>query len=314
MSSRRTPRGQQKPRRRGAAPPARRSGRRALALLCLLVVLAAVPVVVWAVRRDGDAGSSLEAFPGEDPGVVHVHGLGVDPADGTLYAATHLGLFRIPERGQASRVGNRYQDTMGFTVTGPGTFLGSGHPDMREENLPPLLGLIESTDRGQTWRPRSLLGEVDFHALHAAHGKVYGFDSTSSTLMVSDDRKTWDRRAKLPIRDFAVSPTKADVLVVTTERGLMRSTDGGRRFAPISAPAMSVLAWDTAAELYGISPTGQVLVSADSGDTWERRGQLDGEPEATTVHDGRLYASLYQDGIYQSDDGGRTWTLRYRDA
>jgi hypothetical protein len=36
---------------------------------------------------------------------------------------------------------------MGFTIVGPNRFLGSGHPDLRDD-LPPLLGLIESTNRG----------------------------------------------------------------------------------------------------------------------------------------------------------------------
>ncbi len=311
-NTRRSPR--PAPKQHARAKATRRSSRRRpVVVLALLIAVAVVPVAVWAIQRDSGSGSSLDAFPGADAGVVHVHGLGVDPGDGTLYAATHLGLFRIPEDGKATRVANRYQDTMGFTVTGPGTFLGSGHPDLREEDLPTLLGLIESTDRAQTWQSRSLAGEVDFHALHAAHGKVYGYDSTSSTLMVSADKKTWDRRAKLPMRDFAVSPADPDTLVATTERGVARSTDGGRKFTPISAPAVSVLAWDTADELYGLSPTGQVLVSTNGGDTWDRRGELDGEPEAFAIAGGRMYASIFKDGIYQSDDGGRTWALRYRD-
>jgi hypothetical protein len=33
------------------------------------------------------------------------------------------------------------------------------------DDLPPLLGLIESRDAGETWKPISLLGKVDFHAL-----------------------------------------------------------------------------------------------------------------------------------------------------
>jgi hypothetical protein len=37
------------------------------------------------------------------------------------------------ERGQARRVADRYQDTMGFTVTGPDRFLGSGYPDGRDD-------------------------------------------------------------------------------------------------------------------------------------------------------------------------------------
>ena len=61
--------------------------------------------------------------------MVHVHGLGVDPGDGMLYAATHSGLFKIPEQGEAERVANRAQDTMGFSIVGPGRFIGSG-PDV----------------------------------------------------------------------------------------------------------------------------------------------------------------------------------------
>ena len=85
----------------------------------------------------------------EDTSVGHIHGLGVDPADDSLYVATHFGLFHVDESGRPSRVADRYQDTMAFTVVGPGHFLGSGHPDLRED-LPAHLGLIESTDAGET--------------------------------------------------------------------------------------------------------------------------------------------------------------------
>ena len=65
---------------------------------------------------------------------------------------------------------------MGFTVTGPDRFLGSGHPDGRE-GLPPFLGLIRSTDAGRTWERVSLLGKRDFHVLEAAGERIYGFGS-----------------------------------------------------------------------------------------------------------------------------------------
>lgn len=71
----------------------------------------------------GKAGATSDP----DPGTGHLHGLGVDPADGTLYAAGHLGVFHLTPTG-AVRIADRYQDTMGFTVTGPRTFLASGHP------------------------------------------------------------------------------------------------------------------------------------------------------------------------------------------
>jgi hypothetical protein len=80
------------------------------------------------------------------PRVVHIHGLGINPRDGARYAATHSGLFFIRE-GAASRVADRDQDTMGFTVVGPDHFLGSGHGEQRRESLhPPVDGDVVDLD------------------------------------------------------------------------------------------------------------------------------------------------------------------------
>ena len=254
-----------------------------------------------------------------EPGVVHVHGLGVDPGDGVLYAATHSGLFRIPEQGVASSVANRAQDTMGFSVVGPGQFIGSGHPDVREDDLrPPLLGLISSADRGETWQPLSLRGEADFHALEAAHSSVYGYDATSQTFMVSTDREQWDRRSQLGLADFAVDPADPDVVLATTERGLLRSTDGGRTWSPVAgAPLLQVVSWAGQGPLYGVTPDGTVQRSPDGGTSWEERGSVGGPPEAITVdvRDGGqvLYVAASGRGIVVSADEGRTFTTFYTD-
>ncbi|MGH8573776.1 MAG: hypothetical protein ACREX8_14560, partial [Gammaproteobacteria bacterium] len=98
------------------------------------------------------AGCGEASDPGKeqrgagDSGPVHVHGLGINPSDRSLYVATHTGLFRVGHaETRAKRVGSSDQDTMGFTIVGPNRFLGSGHPDLneaREKNLPSLLGLI----------------------------------------------------------------------------------------------------------------------------------------------------------------------------
>lgn len=99
----------------------------------------------------GDVLPSLPIPPDLDPGWVH--GLGVNPADGDVYAATHFGPGRVPQDGEAHRVGDTAHDLMGFTVVGPDDFVASGHPVMTDE-LPPLLGLIATTDAGKTWRSR----------------------------------------------------------------------------------------------------------------------------------------------------------------
>jgi len=303
-----------------AAPSARvqpRRQRRPLLVALPVVAAALAAVLAVAVRsadRDRGAGGGLAAIGGDDPGVAHVHGLGVDPADGVLYAATHYGLFRIPASGEPQRVANRYQDTMGFTVVGPRHFLGSGHPDLREKDLPPRLGLIESTDAGQTWQKLSLLGKADFHALHTVDGVVYGYDS-GGRFMVSADKTTWETRSTVPMRDFAVSPADANTIVATTEAGLQRSTDGGRSFTPVAPPAprLVVLAWPDGARLFGLTDDGAVVASADSGATWTPRGRVAGTPEAFVANASELLAAT-NTGIYSSADDGATWTLRFKDA
>ena len=126
-------------------------------------------VILSSAACTSDEPTQPDVIP--DVGVIHVHGLGVDPADGTLYAATHSGLFRIDGAGDAERVGEHWHDLMGFTVVGPNRFVASGHPDLRTD-LPPLLGLVESDDGGVTWTSRSLLGDADFHALEAVGDRV----------------------------------------------------------------------------------------------------------------------------------------------
>jgi hypothetical protein len=280
-----------------------------------LVVLVAGATALSLLRQEPPAREvALAAGDFPEPGIEHAHGLGVDPADGVLYAATHFGLLRL-EDGRMTRVANRYQDTMGFEVVGPGRFLASGHPDFREDN-PPLLGLIESTDAGQSWTPLSLPGKADFHAIESAHGSVYAYDSTSETFMVSDDGRTWDHRSTLVVLDFAVSPEDAELVVAATPGGPVSSTDGGRTWSRLAgAPALAVLSWDD--ELVAVSQDGDVHASGDRGRTWSARGHVGGKPEAMTVaalDSGRsMFVAVAERGILQSRDGGQTFRLFYRD-
>ncbi len=201
-----------------------------------------------AVGCGAEAGRQSPGSGIEDPGPVHVHGLGINPKDRALFLATHTGLYRAAEgQKEATRVADRYQDTMGFTVIGPDRFLGSGHPDGRE-NLPPFLGLIESTDAGRSWRPVSLLGKADFHVLEAAGETVYGFGSDFETgkerLLVSQNRgKDWDERSTpKPLTSLAIDLEDPQTVVASSERGLLRSDDEGRDWQDLSGDP-GLLGW-----------------------------------------------------------------------
>jgi photosystem II stability/assembly factor-like uncharacterized protein len=245
-----------------------------------------------------------------------VHGLGVNPADGALFIATHTGLFRVSEgESSAVRVGDNYQDTMGFTVVGENRFLGSGHPDLRTD-LPPLLGLIESTDEGRSWEPISLLGEADFHVLRSADERVYGYDSSNDRLLVSGDAgRAWEEVERpAPLVDLAADPNNSQHVIAAgasdLSQGLYESRDGGRSWVGIG-DQVGLLARPTPERLFLIDGGGDVFLSSDGGGRFERRGSIDGQPAAFLGQGAdELFVALHDGTIKRSTDGGATWTVR----
>lgn len=251
----------------------------------------------------GDTGASNDKVE-----LAHVHGVGVDPADGALYAGSHDGLFRAADGAAVTGpVGDRVQDFMGFTVAGPNHFLASGHPGPGQDG-PANLGLLESTDGGQSWQNRSLSGEVDFHALEYRHDTVYGANATTGELMISTDLETWETRSTVPMADFAVSPEDADTLVATTEQGPALSTDGGRNFEALDgAPLLLLVSWADDGTLVGVDPDGVTYVRAADATAFVRAGKLPAGPEALHAEDAETLYAAAGGALWRSTDGGRSF-------
>jgi hypothetical protein len=286
----------------GRRTPVRRTSWGWIAI-AVAAVAAVAAVVVWQAGRSDGGGEAVA--------LTHVHGLGINPADGALYVATHDGLYQLPATGGTARlVGEGRQDTMGFTIAGADLFLASGHPAPGDGG-PPHLGLIESSDGGDTWTTLSLPGQADFHALRFRHDTVYGYNSVSGELVASTDKVNWQTRASIALRDFEVSPTDPQTLLATTETGVQRSTDGGATWTAAGGPLLTLLAWEAADRLWGVSNTGEILRSDDGGTSWNPSGTLGGQVTAFTAYEGSLYASVHERGIYRGTDGGATWSQLY---
>lgn len=297
---------------RPTARPARRRGALPTAAAGALLLAGCSAGAAAGDEAAGSHDDGAGHASGEEVTLEHVHGLGIDQADDALYAGTHHGLVRISPDGQLTRIADRVQDFMGFTVVGPEHYLASGHPGAGQDG-PANLGLIESTDGGETWETLSLAGEADFHALDAADGVIYGY--SGGRLLVSDDGQDWTDRGEMRIADLAADPADPQRVLATTERGLVASEDAGETFTAVPDAPLLVLV-DIAADgglTAGVAPDGTVFTSADGGRTWTEQGSVGGAPAALTVDGEDVYVAV-TGAVLASTDGGAAFTVLYREG
>jgi len=271
-----------------------------------MTITAATAILSTACAADQQSVKpSAGGSAGDDTAVGHIHGLGVDPADDSLYIATHFGLFRVDGAKKPERVADRWQDTMAFTVVGPGHFLGSGHPDLSED-LPPHLGLIESTDAGESWTPLALQGEADFHILEPIGDVLFAYDATTGRLLRTEDRDQFDEVLTGDL--LSVAATEESDLFATTGKGQLISIDASTgQTRELGGPTTAYLDTTANGDLAGIGPDGAVRVSDDAGKTWQEAGSIGGQPAAFTITERGWYAAT-SDEAFRSGDNGSTWT------
>jgi hypothetical protein len=246
----------------------------------------------------------------------HIHELVPDPKDGSLLVATHEGLYRLTIGIDGSAIadgpiGGLDFDPMGFTLS-DGIAYASGHPGPTTPDTfgNPNLGLITSTDLGQSWTNVSLTGVTDFHGLTVATGsadvRVFGYDGARQLIVTSSDGgASWVDGAELTARDILAS---ADLLYATTADGLAVSSDDGMTFTiDADAPALYVIAADPAGTLAGVDATGTVWTLPVGGE-WVHGHTVQGIPQAFAVDGERIYVADDR-GVAYTDDAGATWTV-----
>ncbi|NKR25602.1 exo-alpha-sialidase [Rhodococcus hoagii] len=265
-----------------------------------LIVAAALAVAgcTTDTKTTADAESTTPPAPNPrlttmplSPELDHLHGLHVD-ADGTVLAGTHSGLLALAPSGNTTRVGTSDDDLMGLSgVPGTDTLFSSGHPGPSSD-APDPLGLARSTDGGVTWESRSLVGEVDFHALASDGNVLAGFDTSSGIRVSADDGATWADGAAIGVSALAV--TEAGIWAATPD-GLLLSTDGARTFAPTpGAPRLGLVSAGTDGALWGMDVDGNAWRSRD-GRAWEEFTRV-GDVEALTALDyDTAYAATAQE-------------------
>ena len=150
----------------------------------------------------------------------------------------------------------------------------------------------------------------------------------------TDIGKTWHRVSngmfpEADIRAIVVDPSDSNVLYAGTEKGVVKTTDGGNNWAQLPSEMDNREVWSLAIHptepdiLFAGTCSSAFFKTTDAGKTWK---QLDAEladecegvpiiPRVTTIiidpedHD-TVYAGIEIDGMRLSTDGGETWHNR----
>ena len=269
-------------------------------------VLAVTALLVTACAPQDNASGAVGSSTGAGNPFGHVHGLAVDPGTDQLLVATHNGLFQLG--GESPEKIGETTDLMGFAV-GAGRYYASGHPGPGS-NLPNPLGLVESTDGGQSWQELSRQGESDFHAMTVSSEGVIGFDGA---LRRTADGTQWSEASDQVQPAHLAASADGPVVLATTEEGVQRSTDGGDTWElPDKAPVLLVTAFADVDTAVGVAPDGTVQLSRDGGVSWETAGDATAQPSAvaasTEGEDGLRIWVATEKGIEFSDDAGATFS------
>ena len=271
-----------------------------------IVLLAAVLVAC------GDDEDEPRATAVGDPGIVHVHGLGRNPADGSLMVATHTGLF-VPARKARSPSGLRIASRTRWASPCWGRTTSLVRVIRRAcARIRAFLGLIESRDAGGTWRPISLRGEVDFHVLEAQGDVVYGYGSDFETreprfLASADGGRSWEQLSPPePLTGLAIDPSESRRIVGLGEERAYFSRDGGSTWRPIGLFG-GFIAWTPEVGLVAAGFDGVIRNADDPMGEWKELGQLDGSPAALEGVGDEMLAATHDGRVLSSRDGGSSW-------
>lgn len=268
-------------------------------------------------------GDSTEAPTSAPEAFQHIHSLMADPQQGDLLVGTHAGLYELTfETGGTATaegpIGGLDFDPMGFTMR-DGVAYASGHPGPTTPGTfgSPNLGLIRSTDQGETWSNISLTGQTDFHdlavgpqATDGGEGTIYGLDTSKQALQLSfDGGTTWSDGAELVARDLTADPATPGTVYATTEDGFAVSTDDGESFTvDPDAPPLFLVSIDPGTGAFAGVDTSGTVWTRDASGTWVSGGAVTGTPQALTISGDRIFVADDR-GIAFTDDVGETWTI-----
>ncbi|MDR6224043.1 F510_1955 family glycosylhydrolase [Desmospora profundinema] len=265
----------------------------------------------------------------------HIHGFAYTAEGEKLLTATHDGLYAYHGGKWSGPIGEPH-DLMGFSLTKKGIY-SSGHP-APDSDKPNPLGLIKSTNEGETWKTIDFEGQSDFHQMTAGFqtGTLYVMnehlnDKMDRGFYVSfNGGESWDSSSLNGVQGNLLTleahPTREKEVALGTDFGLFVSRDAGEKVNKIDGGLQATaLLFDRNQPdflwvggytkqpilvLYNMQTKQKKTVTLpfeDPEDAVQFIAQNPTNPKEIAI-------ATFKKNIYTSQDGGQTWKSIMKDG
>ncbi|GAB6428569.1 hypothetical protein bcgnr5390_44700 [Bacillus luti] len=256
--------------------------------------------------------------------IEHIHGIGYAGNMPGVSIATHSGI-KVYQNGKWLETKTGLHDYMGFQATKNG-FFASGHPEPGA-NLKNPLGLMKSSDGGNTLEKLAFYGESDFHNLAVGYNTeaIYLYNERPNSKLQqgfyfsTNNGQEW-KTSKLkglssPIHSFSVHPDQSSVVAVSAKDGVYLSTDYGNTFALFSKSLESTAVTVSNEDVIYAHTNKQIITKksiATNEETNIQIAPLDSKDAIMYIsqnpqHSAEIAFATMKANVFLSTDEGTTW-------
>jgi photosystem II stability/assembly factor-like uncharacterized protein len=267
------------------------------------VALAAVAVTAAVMLG---LGRSSGQQPWARLGTQDVHALAFVGGDANhVLFGHHGGLLESTDGGRTWRDLPVRDDAMSLSPAADGSLVIAGHDVF-----------AASRDGGATWAPvANDLPSLDIHGFTRDPSnpeRMWAYVATGGLWESANFGSTWTQvRRGTVLFPLAVHANGQTSLLGVDITGVVRSTDGGRSWAPLGTPPthpMTSLAATPDGSVVYAGSTDALYRSSDGGATWAKTGYTGSAFAIATADDGESVAVVSREtDLFRSSDAGASW-------
>jgi len=270
-----------------------------LPALVLLLSQAALPQE-HAIYKSVDRGLTWTKAGADFPGNPRINSFGA--STDRIFAGTDAGIYSSGDEGRTWQKTAVTARTISFAASGDTIYAGTRSA-----------GLLASKDQGLHWTPVTGLASRNIRSLLAARGRLYAGTDADGVMVSHDQGRTWKaNNAGLPplSQIFAMAIVADTIFAGLYAKGLYAWSESERRWTKAGNVKPLVLAAVGGTLAVGHNPGGIYWSEKPQSAEWTPAAG-DFEPAAPVwemASDGKLVVAGIAEGIFRSEDDGRTWS------